>query len=76
MAGGIVPNPHPLYLNEPALSHRQWLVRRLLPTISFSLVAATGNMYYGLWYPIVISLMTVIIGALFLRETKDVDIRA
>ncbi|MDR7133078.1 MFS family permease [Lysobacter niastensis] len=46
-----------------------------LPTISFALVAATGNMYYGLWYPIAIALMTFVIGSLFLRETKDVDIR-
>jgi MFS family permease len=46
-----------------------------LPTISFALVAATGNIYYGLWYPIVIALMTFVIGSLFLRETKDVDIR-
>ncbi|KRG68306.1 MFS transporter [Pseudoxanthomonas dokdonensis] len=45
-----------------------------LPTISFALVAATGNIYYGLWYPIVIALMTFVIGSLFLRETKDVDI--
>jgi len=45
-----------------------------LPTISFALVAATGNMYYGLWYPIIIALMTFVIGSLFLRETKDVDI--
>ncbi|MES2859403.1 MAG: MFS transporter, partial [Pseudomonadota bacterium] len=45
-----------------------------LPTISFALVAATGNIYYGLWYPIVIALMTFVIGTLFLRETKDVDI--
>ena len=45
-----------------------------LPTISFGLVAATGNMYQGLWYPIVIALMTFVIGSLFLRETKDADI--
>ncbi|MCC4595867.1 MHS family MFS transporter [Xanthomonas campestris pv. phormiicola] len=45
-----------------------------LPTISFALVAATGNMYYGLWYPIGIALMTVVVGLFFLRETKDVDI--
>ncbi|KAF1697158.1 MFS transporter [Pseudoxanthomonas koreensis] len=45
-----------------------------LPTISFALVAATGNMYFGLWYPIAIAVMTVVIGGLFLRETKDVDI--
>ncbi len=45
-----------------------------LPTISFALVAATGNMYFGLWYPIAIAVMTVVIGGLFLHETKDVDI--
>ena len=45
-----------------------------LPTIAFALVAATGNIYYGLWYPIAIALMTFVIGSLFLRETKDVDI--
>jgi MFS family permease len=45
-----------------------------LPTISFALVAATGNMYQGLWYPIIIAMMTFVIGSLFLRETKDVDI--
>ena len=45
-----------------------------LPTISFALVAATGNIYYGLWYPIVIALMTFVIGSLFLRETYKADI--
>ena len=45
-----------------------------LPTIAFALVAATGHIYYGLWYPIVIAVMTFVIGSLFLRETKDVDI--
>jgi len=48
----------------------------LLPTTSFAIVAATGNMYNGLWYPIVIATMTFIIGTLFIRETKDVDIYA
>ena len=42
-----------------------------LPPISFALVAMTGDMYYGLRYPIIVALMTVIIGALFLPETKD-----
>jgi len=37
-------------------------------------VAATGNIYDGLWYPIVVAATTVVIGALFLRETKDIDI--
>ena len=45
-----------------------------LPAISFALVAATGNLYYGLWYPIGIAVMTLIIGTLFLRETNHVDI--
>jgi MFS family permease len=42
-----------------------------LPPISFALVAMTGDMYYGLRYPIIVALMTVVIGALFLPETKD-----
>jgi len=46
-----------------------------LPTIAFALVALTGNMYQGLWYPIAIAAMTFVIGTLFLPETKDVDIR-
>jgi MFS family permease len=45
-----------------------------LPTTAFALVALTGDIYYGLWYPIVIALMTVAIGAFFTPETKDVDI--
>jgi MFS family permease len=48
----------------------------LLPTISFALVAQNGNIYYGLWYPIIIAAMTLVIGVLFLPETKDVDIYA
>jgi MFS family permease len=47
-----------------------------LPSVSFGIVAATGDFYAGLWYPIVIAAMTVVIGALFVRETKDVDIHA
>ncbi|AVS79147.1 MFS transporter [Paracidovorax avenae] len=48
----------------------------LLPTMSFAIVAQTGNMYNGLWYPIIIAGITAIIGTLFIRETKDVDIYA
>jgi MFS family permease len=48
----------------------------LLPTTSFALVAYKGDIYYGLWYPIVIALITVVIGTLFVKETKDVDIYA
>ena len=47
-----------------------------LPTVALSIVVATGNIYNGLWYPIAIAAMTLVIGVLFLRETKDVDIRA
>jgi MFS family permease len=42
-----------------------------LPTIAFAMVAATGDIYYGLWYPIVIALMTVVVGAIVMPETKD-----
>ncbi len=45
-----------------------------LPTTAFAMVAATGNIYQGLWYPIVVAVMTLVVGALFLPETKDVDI--
>ena len=45
-----------------------------LPTTAFALVALTGNIYTGLWYPIVIALMSFVIGSLFLPETKNVDI--
>jgi hypothetical protein len=45
-----------------------------LPTIAFAMVVASGNIYQGLWYPIVIAAMTLVIGTLFLPETKDVDI--
>ena len=48
----------------------------LLPTISFAMVAQNGNMFYGLWYPIVIAAVTFVIGLLFVRETKDIDIYA
>jgi MFS family permease len=48
----------------------------LLPTTAFAIVAQTGNMYNGLWYPIIIAGATVVIGGLFVRETKDVDIYA
>jgi nitrate/nitrite transporter NarK len=42
-----------------------------LPAISFSIVAATGNIYSGLWYPIVIASVTFVVGMLFVKETKD-----
>jgi hypothetical protein len=46
-----------------------------LPTVSFALVALTGDIYYGLWYPIIVSVITVVVGALFLPETRDRPIR-
>ena len=48
----------------------------LLPTTAFAIVAQTGNMYNGLWYPIIVAGMTFVVGMLFVRETKDVDIYA
>ena len=48
----------------------------LLPTTAFAIVAQTGNMYNGLWYPIIIAGMTLVVGMLFIKETRDVDIYA
>jgi len=47
----------------------------MLPLTATAMVAATGDIYYGLWYPIVVALMTLVIGLIFLRDTKDRDIR-
>jgi MFS family permease len=46
----------------------------LLPATSFAMVAGTGDIYYGLWYPIVFALATFVIGMLLVPETKDRDI--
>ena len=48
----------------------------LLPTTAFAMVAATGDIFYGLWYPVVIASATFVIGMIFIKETKDVDIFA
>ncbi|WP_113338063.1 MFS transporter [Rhizobium cremeum] len=48
----------------------------LLPATAFAMSAAKGDIYYGLWYPIVIAGMSFVIGMIFLRETKDNDINA
>lgn len=48
----------------------------LLPTTAFAIVASTGNMYNGLWYSIIIAGVTLVVGTLFLRETRNVDIYA
>ncbi|HEY6218796.1 MAG TPA: MFS transporter, partial [Gemmatimonadaceae bacterium] len=42
-----------------------------LPTTAFAIVAATGDIYSGLWYPIIVAVLTLVIGLLFVRETKD-----
>jgi hypothetical protein len=47
-----------------------------LPPTAFAIVAASGNIFQGLWYPIVVALMTFVIGLIFLPETKDRDIYA
>ncbi len=44
----------------------------MLPLLATAMVASAGDIYYGLWYPIVVSLITVVIGAIFLHETKDI----
>ena len=46
-----------------------------LPPIAFAIVAATGSIYSGLWYPIAVAVITLVIGMLFVHETKDVDIQ-
>jgi MFS family permease len=46
----------------------------LTPTIAFAMVAYQGDIYYGLWFPVLVSLATFVIGAIFIKETKDIDI--
>lgn len=46
-----------------------------LPTTAFAMVAMTGDIYYGLWYPIIVALMTFVIGLFLMPETKDRDLR-
>src|SRR5581483_3062929 len=48
----------------------------LLPATAFAIVASTGDIYAGLWYPIVFALITAIVGFLFLPETNHVDIKS
>jgi Sugar (and other) transporter len=47
----------------------------MLPLLATAVVAATGDIYAGLWYPIIVAVMTLVIGLVFLRDTKGVDIR-
>ena len=44
-----------------------------LPSIAFALIAYTGNIYSGLWYPVIVCLVTVVVGTFFLRETHGIE---
>jgi MFS family permease len=46
----------------------------MLPLTATAIVALKGDIYYGLWYPVVVAIITVVVGGLFLKETKDRDI--
>ncbi len=46
----------------------------MLPLLATAMVASAGNIYYGLWYPIVVAVMTLVIGILFLRDAKNFQI--
>jgi len=48
----------------------------MLPLLATAMVAASGDIYFGLWYPIIVALMSVVIGSLFLRDNKDADINS
>ncbi|MBC7905570.1 MAG: MHS family MFS transporter [Rhodospirillaceae bacterium] len=48
----------------------------LMPATAFAMIAQTGDVYYGLWYPVVIAVVCAVIGILFVRESKDNDINA
>ena len=45
-----------------------------LPTVSFALVVYTGDIFYGLWYPVVITGVSLVVGMLCLKETRNVNI--
>jgi hypothetical protein len=47
----------------------------MLPLLATAMVAKSGNIYYGLWYPVVVALMTLVVGTLLLKETKDRKVR-
>jgi MFS family permease len=48
----------------------------MLPLLATAMVAASGDIYYGLWYPIVVAVMTFVVGLIFLRDRKDIDLHA
>jgi hypothetical protein len=47
-----------------------------LPTTAFAMVAATGNIYYGLWYPVVVAAFTAVVGFFFVKEMRGAPIEA
>jgi hypothetical protein len=47
-----------------------------LPATAFAIVAAKGDIYSGLWYPIIVAGLTLVIGSLFVREKRDIDLHA
>lgn len=47
-----------------------------LPTVAFAIVAATGNIYSGLWYPLLLAMLTFVVGVIFLPETRHADIQS
>jgi hypothetical protein len=47
-----------------------------LPTTAFAMVAATGNIYFGLWYPVTVAAVTVVVGLLFVKEMRGAAIEA
>ena len=46
----------------------------LLPTTAFAIVAQTGNIYSGLWYPVIVAGLTFVVGALLVRETRGTEL--
>jgi hypothetical protein len=48
----------------------------LLPAVAFSLVVATGNIYYGLWYPLIVVSLSFLIGMCCVQETRGRDLDA
>ena len=50
-------------------------IARVRGVIRAAMAAGAGNIYYGLWYPVVVAVMSLVIGTLFLSETKERDIR-
>ena len=46
----------------------------MTPTVAFAMMAYSGDIYFGLWYPVVIALAVVVIGALFIKESKAIEV--